>query len=290
MAGIVVVADSSSNIPLALAEGLPLVIVPMVVVLEGRELRDGIDVTPDQFYAWQAAHPDAEYSTSCPSPGDFRAAYEDVAATADGIVSVHIAAGLSTTLDCASRGAALFAEHSPAGFPPVMLVDTGVVSMACGFCALAAARKAQEGAGLEQVLGEANRVRELVRMYAVLRTLRYAARSGRVPSIVKYVVAQIPVRPLLRIGGGRVSLVRADQSYQRAMRRLREVVVREAGGLPVRMAVMHAAAPEEAEELAAELCRACDCREIVIGPFTPVVGAHTGPGLLVVAFHLDKGE
>ncbi len=289
MAGIVVVTDSSSNIPVALAEKLPLIVVPMIVVLDGQEFRDGIDLTPDQFYAWQAAHPDAFYSTSCPSPGEFRDVYEHAAADADGIVSVHIAAGLSTTLDSACRGASLFGERAPAGFPPVKLVDTGVVSMACGFCVLAAARRAQAGGSLDRVLETAESVAELVKMYAVLRTLRYAASSGRVPSIVKYVVAQIPVRPLLRIGGGRVSLVRADQNYQRAVRRLRELVVREVAGFPVRMAVMHAAAPEEAKELAGELGQACDCREVVIGPFTPVVGVHTGPGLLVVAFHPDKG-
>lgn len=290
MAGIVVVTDSSSNIPASLAEELPLIVVPMIVVLDGQEFRDGIDLTPDQFYAWQTAHPDASYSTSCPSPGEFRDVYGYAATIADGIVSVHIATGLSTTLDSASRGAALFAARGPAGFPSVKLVDSGVVSMACGFCVLAAARRAQAGGSLDQVLEAANRVAEVVKMYAVLRTLRYAAGSGRVPSIVKYVVAQIPVRPLLRIGGGRVSLVRADQGYRRAVRRLRELVVREVAGLPVRMAVMHAAAPEEAKELAGELCQACDCLEVVIGPFTPVVGAHTGPGLLVVAFHPDEGQ
>lgn len=285
MAGIVVVTDSSSNIPAALAEGLPLVVVPMMVVLDGQEFRDGIDLTPDQFYAWQSTHADAAYSTSCPSPGEFRDVYEHAAVTADGIVSVHIAAGLSTTLDSASRGASLFSERGPSGFPGVRLIDTGVVSMACGFCALAAARRAQAGGTLEEVVRAADEVARVVKMYAVLRTLRYAAGSGRVPSIVKYVVAQIPVRPLLRIAGGRVRLLRAGQGYQRALRRLREVVEREASSTPVRMAVMHAAAPEEAEELAGELCHACDCRELVIAPFTPVVGAHTGPGLLVVAFH-----
>lgn len=288
MARVVVVTDSGSNIPTPLASSLPLVVVPILLQLDGRLYRDEVDMSADQFYGWQLAHPDAPYSTSCPSPGEFCRVYEDLASSgAEGVVSVHLAGGLSTTLDSAAQAADLFRRRNPGSPVQVELVDSGSVSMAQGFTVLAATRAAQAGASREEVAQAARQMAPRVKMYAIVKTLRYVVGSGRVPSLVRYFMAQVPVRPLLRVGGGKVGLVRVEHTYKRAVRRLLDITVREAAGSPVHMAIMHAAALEEAQELAAGISASCDCRELVTTQFTPVMGAHTGPGLLGVAFYTD---
>lgn len=274
-----VVTDSASDIPEPLRRGLPIHVVPVTLVLDGRAYRDEVDMSAAEFYRLQAAQPDLAYSTSCPSPGEILATYREVAAGVDGIVSVHLGSGLSGTCDAAHQAAELLQ-----GGVAVEVVDTGTVGMACGFCVLAAARAASRGASPPEVAHVARRVAEQVKMFAVVKTLRGIAHSGRVPSVVRYFVARIPISPVLQIGHGRVKLVRPERTYSRAIERMLEVVARDVGGAPVDVAVMHAAAPAEAAVLANRLADSCECRHTIVSEFTPVMGAHTGQGLLGVAY------
>ena len=284
----VIVTDSASDIPHHLREGLPLVVVPVTLVLDGQIYRDDVDMRAAEFYSRLAADPNLRYSTSCPSPGEILTAYRETATVADGIVSVHLGSGLSGTCAAAHQAMELLwgspggGGHSPS--PAVEVVDTGTVGMACGFCVLAAARAARAGASAAEAAAEARRVASRVSMYAVVKTLRGVACSGRVPSVVGYFVAKIPICPVLRIGDNRVRLIRPERTYSRSIARMAAVASHEVGDTPVDLAVMHAAAVEEAAALAERMRTVCDCRHVVISEFTPVMGAHTGLGLLGLAF------
>lgn len=279
--GTVVVTDSASNIPQQLREGLPLSVVPITLILEGTGYRDDVDMSAAEFYSRQAADAEASYSTSCLSPGQVLAAYRAVADSVDGIVSVHTGSGLSGSFAAACQAADLMASESSIS---VELVDTGTVSMACGFCVLAAARAAESGASAREVAEAARRVASSVTMFVVVKTLRAVAQSGRVPSVVGYFLARIPICPVLQIGDGRVRLVRPERTYRRAISHLADTLSRQIGREPVDLALMHAAAPDEADELAQLLSSRHECRRVTITEFTPAMGAHTGRGLLGAAF------
>ena len=284
MARIAVVTDSAANIPAYLREGRPLSVVPVHLQLEDKSLLDEVDVTPGDFYRWFDEHPNASVSTSCPSPGEFLDTYSRVSSGADAIVSIHIAAGLSTTYSSAVMAADLLRQTSGEA-PRVEVIDSRTVSMGCGFCVLAATLAVEEGREIDEVASAAVRVAQRIRMFAVLGTLRYVARSGRVPGIARTFVGHAPMSPLLQIEQGRVGMVEVALSRARAVRRLRERVLRDAGAQPVRLSVLHAGAAEDADELARALADRCDCRQLVITEFTPVMGANTGSGLLGAAFY-----
>jgi DegV family protein with EDD domain len=289
MSRVAVVTDSTANLDPVLAEELGIRIVPIMLQLDGSEFKDEVDITAPQFYEWFAAHPDAPVSTSCPSPGAFLSAYRAAQADADAIVSIHVAGGLSTTLASASQAALSLGEDVSLR-EPIELVDSGSVSMGCGFSVLAAARVARQGGTAAEVATAAREVAGRTRVYAVVDTLRYIARSGRVPAVVGYAMAHVRVYPLLQIGKGKVRLIRVDRTRSRSIQALREVVERTAGGLGVHMAVLHAAAEKEAVTLARSLERTCECLDTTITEFTPVMGAHTGPGLLGAAFYPEEME
>jgi len=279
--GTVVITDSASNIPQRLRDGLPLSVVPITLILDGVDYGDDVDMSAAEFYARQAADPDAQYSTSCLSAGQALAAYRAVAESADGIVSVHTGSGLSGSFAAACQAADLMASE---GSIPIELVDTGTVSMACGFCVLAAARAARSGASVVEAAEAARRTVDRVKMFVVVKTLRGVAQSGRVPSVVGYFLARIPISPVLQIGNGGVKLVRPERTYSRSIAHLIKTLSREIGEDPVDLAVMHAAAPEEAVELGRLLSSRHQCRQVTITEFTPAMGAHTGQGLLGAAF------
>lgn len=290
MQRVAVVTDSAANLDTWLTEDLGIRVVPVRLQLDGRDYGDEVDITTAQFYEWFAGHPDAPLSTSCPAPGDFLDVYRTAVTEADGIVSIHSAAGLSATYASAAQAARLLRETAAVQPGSVELVDTGSVSMGCGFSVLAAARVAREGGTLAQVAAAARAVAGCTQMYVMVDTLRYIARSGRVPAVVGYAMAHVRVYPLLQIGAGKVGLVRLDRTRSRSTQRLRDMVVRTAGAHVLHVAVLHAAVPEEAAALAEDLGRVCECRELTIAEFTPVMGAHTGPGLLGVALYPEQSD
>ena len=162
--------------------------------------------------------------------------------------------------------------------------------MGCGFSVLAAARAARAGGSLEEVARAARAVAARTDMYATLDTLSYVARSGRVPKVARFAAARVHVFPLLRIGSGRARPVRLYRTRSRAIEGMMDIAVRAGTSRPIHAAVLHAGAYAEAIELLHQLEESCDCNELLITEFTPVMGAHTGIGLVGIAFYPVEGE
>src|SRR6185369_6169363 len=169
-----VVTDSAAGLPIELVERYHIAVVPIYVGFGDQLLRDGVDLTPARFYE-QLEQSDRTPTTAAPSAGDFLSAYQKLAeAGATGIVGVILGSGLSGTFDSAWQAAQLLEG------PPVQLIDSGSVSMATGFMALAAARKAAQGADLNTVAQAAEQVRDCLSMRFTLDTLEYLRRGGRI--------------------------------------------------------------------------------------------------------------
>jgi DegV family protein with EDD domain len=270
---VAIVTDSTAYLPRQVSERHGITTVPLTVVLGDRALEEGTEVGARSIA--QALQRRVPVTTSRPSPATFAATYRAVAASgADGIVSLHLSAEISGTYDAA----VLAAREAPV---PVRVVDTGMVAMALGFCALAAAEAAEAGGTLDEAVAAAEKRAAGTSAYFYVDTLDYLRRGGRIGAAQALFGSALAVKPLLQLQDGRIELLEKVRTASRAIARLEELVVERAGASPVDIAVHHLAAPERAERLAAGLRRRVPgLVELHVSEVGAVIGAHTGPGLL----------
>jgi DegV family protein with EDD domain len=280
MSRVVVVTDSSATVPAHLVEQLGIRIVPILLALNGRSFRDGIDITSADVYRW-LRNGRSLPTTSAPSLGDFVRTYAAEAQRASGIVSIHLSPALSATFQ-----AALAASELVDG-PPIRVVDCHTVAMGQGFVAVEAARVAAQGADLEVVVGRAQMVASQMNVLAVLDTLEYLHRGGRIGGAAALVGALLQVKPVLSVSDGQIGLFAKPRTKARAIRTMLERMEAQAGGRPLHVAILHADVADEAESLRQEIEGRFDCTELYVTELTPVMGAHTGPGVLGVVFYAD---
>ncbi|MGP3923100.1 DegV family protein [Streptomyces sp. 8N616] len=270
---VAIVTDSTAYLPQAAMQRHGITTVPLTVVLGNKALEEGTEVSARSVA--QALQRRTPVTTSRPSPAMFAAAYRAAAeAGADGIVSLHLSAEMSGTYDAA----ALAAREAPV---PVRVVDTGMVAMALGFCALAAAETAEAGGTLDEAVAAAEKRAEGTSAYFYVDTLDYLRRGGRIGAAQALLGSALAVKPLLQLDGGRIELLEKVRTASKAIARLEELVVERAGATPVDIAVHHLAAADRADQLASHLRgRVPGLGELHVSEVGAVIGAHTGPGLL----------
>ncbi len=280
MSKVVVVTDSSATIPDELVRELGILVVPIVLNLGGRSYRDGVDLSPDDFYS-QLRSADGTPTTSTPSAGEFSQVYRDAARGATGIVSIHVSAQLSSIHDTA-----VLASRSLAG-TPIRVVDSRSAAMAHGFVVLEAARAAAQGEPMDAVVARARHLVPKVHLFAFLDTLQFLRRGGRLGGTAWLLGSALQIKPAIRLVEGRIEPFGRPRTRHKATERILEAAVLQAAGRPVHAAVMHADAPNEARELRDRLANRLHCEELYLTEFTPVMGAHTGPGLLGIALYAE---
>ncbi len=277
-----IVTDSNASLPPDLVRDLPLSVVPMEIHHDGLVYADGIDLSPSEFYRLLETTPTLA-TTSPPQPGAFLRAFRDASATTSEVVCLTLSAELSATHAAALRAR----EEARKELPElrVTVVDTRTAGTAQGLVALAAARHAAAGGSADDVLRTVHRRMGDVCLYGYLESLRYLWRSGRVPRVLMWMGELLDVKPVLQLVDGKIGMVERPRTSRKAMDRLVALAAARLAGRPGRVAVMHAAAPDPAHELAERLQAALRPVELFVTEFTPVIGAHTGPGLVGCALH-----
>ncbi|WP_327044716.1 DegV family protein [Microbispora sp. NBC_01189] len=272
---VAVVTDSTAYLGAEATGRWNVTVVPVKVILGGHEIDD---VTPfDAVLLTHALEGRSPVVTSRPSPERFAEAYERAAAGgATEIVSVHLSGALSGTVDSAR----LAARGAPV---PVQVVDSRSIAMGLGFAVLAAARAAGAGAPAAEVAAMASRRAAASDTVFYVDTLEYLRRGGRIGRVANLLGSALSIKPLLRLADGEITVLEKVRTASRALARLEDLVVEGAGERPVDIAVQHLMAPERAEALmkglTARLPRLVRMWVLEIGP---VLGAHTGPGVLGV--------
>ena len=278
----VIVADSTIALPDELTRDLPLLTVPFEVHHAGTVYRDGQDLTPTELYALlrESSTPPV---TSTPQIGSFLIAFGEAARTTDTVICLTLSAALS-----AAHQAAVLAQREARQHLPdlsVHLMDTRTAGPAEGLVALEAARAAAAGRSAADILTLIAHRSGTVHLMAYLDTLYYVWRSGRVPRAAFWLTRMLGVKPILHFSTGGVDLLERPRTAGRALERLVALTTHHLGDRRGRIAVVHADAPRTAEELAARMERDLNPVELFISEFTPVLGTHTGPGLVGCAFH-----
>jgi len=274
------VTDSTAYLPPDLVGDLDVRVVPLHVVVGGREHREGVDVTAAEVAA--ALRSFTPVSTSRPAPAGFLEAYEAAArAGADSVVSVHISAEPSSTLG----GAELAAADASV---PVTVVDSRALGMVMGHAVLAGARAAAAGADAAAVADLVRRTCEASSVVFYVDTLEYLRRGGRIGRAGALLGSALSIKPILALRDGHIVPLERVRTSSRAIARLEELAVEAAelagpGGDGVDVAVHHLDSAERADRLAERLAARLPRATLRIVELGAVVGAHVGPGTLAVA-------
>jgi len=276
--GIAIVTDSAACLPPALAQEYGIHIVPYELVWDGETYLDGQDITPQEFYRLFRTRPTYP-TTASPTIGRFVETFQRAAQEAEGIVAILVPENLTSTVRVARQAA----EMIPI---PLRIIDAQTAATAEGFIALEAARAARRGASLEEVAAAAEACRKRVGLCFTLETLEHLRRGGRIGRAATLLGARLNVQPIVTLAQGQVQPVAITRNRQRALETIIAQVRRAVGDRPIRAAVAHADALEDAMILSERVQREFHCVEFFISEFTPVMGAHTGPGVVGVCYCL----
>ena len=280
--GVAIVTDSTAYLTAEQVSGAPapVAVVPLHVVIGGREHQEGIDVEAGDLA--DALRRFVPVTTSRPAPQEFLAAYEALAAAgADSIVSVHISSDMSATV----QGAHLAAAESPV---PVTVVDSRVLGMAMGYAVLSAARAAAGGASAAEVAAVARERADGATVVFYVHSLEHLRRGGRIGSAAALFGSALAIKPILSLRDGHIEPVEKVRTSGRALSRMVELAVEAADaargrGELVDVSVQHLDFGDKAEKVAVELrSKIADAGEVIVGELGAVVGAHVGPGTVAI--------
>jgi DegV family protein with EDD domain len=272
---VVVVTDASSRLPAELLEKSAIRIVPLHILLDGGDLRDGVDEIPDDVYQHHA-------TTAAATPAELDKAYREALADADGdgVLAVHISSALSGTCGVGERVAA---EIGPA----VRVVDSRSAAMGTGFVALAAARAAAAGADLDAVAAAAHAAASRSHAFIVVHGLDNLRRSGRIGGAKAWLGTALSLKPLLRIEDGKLVLAQRVRTVGKATAAMLDRVCEVVGDGTAAVAVHHVVNPDGANAVAAALAqRLPACEPAIVTPLGPVLGVHVGPGAVAVCLQV----
>ncbi|MEH1011907.1 DegV family protein [Micromonospora sp. CPCC 206060] len=277
---VAVVTDSTAYLPVDLAGSRGLTVVPLTVVLNGTEGLEGVEVFPgDAIRALGGRR--VTVSTSRPAPEQFARTYRRLLAEgADAVLSVHLSAELSGTVDSARLAAAEVGNR-------VAVVDSRSTGMGLGFPALAAAAAAARGADLDRVRRTALDAVDRTRMFFYVDTLEFLRRGGRINAAAALLGTALSVKPIMHMVDGSIVLRDRVRTASRGVARLVDLAVEAADTDEVDVAVHHLDAPQRADQfLQALSARLGDrLRDAYVSEAGAVVAAHAGPGLACVVVH-----
>jgi DegV family protein with EDD domain len=277
-----IVTDSGADLclpPGQVAE-LDIHVVPLVVTLDGTSYREGVDIQPEELYRLLEGT-DSLPITSQPSAGDFASVYQRLAASDPDILSIHITSGLSGTFNAAQAGAGLVPEAK------VTHVDTKTLSAAAGWQVEAAARARNAGWSQERILDLIARIGAASDSIYTLKELQYLIHGGRISHMKGLIASVLNLKPLIgveKVNGTYVQLGQV-RTFKKAVRGLVDLIAQQhPSGSALRVQVLHSNNPGGAEMLRQWVDQQFDCTWLPVGHLSLVLGAHTGPSMVGVAY------
>ncbi len=254
--------------------------VPLVVTLDGKSYREDVDIQPGEFYRL-LAETDSLPTTSQPSAGDFAEVYRRLATTDPDILSIHMSSGLSGTVNSARAGAKLVPEAN------VTVVDTKTLAGAPGWQIEAAVRALKAGWSKEQILALMERVGAATDSIYTLQDLKYLIHGGRISHMKGLIASLLNIKPMIGVekAGGTYEQLGQARTFKGAVKGLVKIMAAQhAPGSEMRVQVLHSYNPEGAAELREQIDQRFDCTWMPGGFMSLVLGAHTGPSMVGVAY------
>ena len=270
-----VVTDSACDLPDDLVATLGITIVPLTIRFGDKEFVDREELSVDDF--WQRLTTSSALpETAAPSAGAFEARFRALVDDgATGILCVNLSSRLSATMQAATVAAKAVAEDCP-----IEVIDSLTCSMGLGNLCLVAGRLAQDGADLESIVAEVTDRRDRTKLFGTLDTLEFLKRGGRIGNARALLGSMLSIKPVVTVADGRVEPATKVRTRSKALQYLLD---RVPVGRVEQVSVLHANAPE-VDELLAKLEPLVGDAEVVVGTIGPVVGVHTGPRTVGLAW------
>jgi DegV family protein with EDD domain len=285
MKNVAIVTDTTACVPPDYVARYGIEVVPVQLIIDNKTYRDGIDISATEFYA-MLRRASKTPTTSSSSPGPYLEAYRSAARKASGILCLTEPSRFSAMLESAHVAVEMARSELPG--VAIELIDCTTAAAGLGLVTLAAAGAADRDRSLTEVKEIALNVMSRVHLFATLDTLQYLARSGRVPQAAALVNSLLNIKPVFTLDDADPHTVALPRTMKSAVDRILKLMnTPDTRKKRLNVAVMHADALDWATRLRDRIIASFDCRDIFITEFTPVMGVHTGPGLIGVAFYAE---
>lgn len=279
---VAIATDSVANIPAELIQEYDIKVIPQCLNWGGKTYLDGVDITVDEFYRQLGSAKELP-TTSQPSAGEFREFFLEVAEGSESIVCIVVSDHLSGTLDSATAAVSMIPDF------PIEVVDSRSASMGQGFMVLAAAKAAEKGMSYMEVAEMTRSLVPVVRAVFVVDTLEYLHRGGRIGGAQRLLGSMLSIKPILHLDDGKIEPLESVRTKRKALDRALEIVEEETAGKgPLHAAVLHASTPDEADKFYSAVKQRLQPVELLLTELTPVIGTHTGPGLVGLAYYNES--
>ena len=286
MKKVAILTDSTCCLPQELVERYDIRLVPLVIVHEGKSYRDGIDMSPSEVYRIMRRRENLP-TTSTLSAGAFLDTYRQLSQKAESILCITLTSLQSKIFDAAIVAKEMAKETVPD--TAIEVIDSRAVAGALGFIVLEAARIANQDGELAQAIEAARGMMGRVNFLAMLDTLFYLARTGRIGRAAAWAGSLLDMKPIVEHSPsiGETTPLARPRTKPKAIKHMLETMAERVGDSRVHVIVHHADELEEGEKLKAEIGSRFNCAELYLTEFTPAMGVHAGPGLLAISFYAD---
>ena len=275
-----IVTDSATDTQMLKDDQLKVHIVPLKVSLGETSYRDGIDISADDFYK-ELDESGKLPITSQPSVGEFVEMYRKIAKEDSDILSIHLSSGLSGTVDSARAAAKLVPEAN------ITIWDTKTLSAVSGWQVAAAFNAIKAGWSLDRILAKLEEMSASAHTFYTLKELKYLIHGGRISHMKGLVASVLQIKPFIGVDKITGKYIQAGQalSFANALNGLADTISKTLPNIDsIKVQVVHTGNPEGAETLKEKINKAFKCSWLPTGQVSFVLGAHTGPTLVGVAF------
>jgi DegV family protein with EDD domain len=283
MPKIAIVTDSTAYLPLDLVKKHNITVTPLVVIWEDKTYEDGIDIKSTEFYT-RLKSAKKMPSTSQVSVGNMHTAFQTLTEQGFDVLGIFISSKLSGTVQSAMQAKQMMGAVGE----KITIMDSFATSMNMGFIVLAAARAAENGASLNECLAAAEKARENSGIFFAVDTLEFLHRGGRIGGAARFFGSALNLKPILTLTNGKVEGMERIRTKSKAQDRVMELIAEKVKGKSnIRIAALHANAIEEATALLERAKQKLNPVETILTEVSPVIGTHTGPGTVGLAYSFD---
>ncbi len=280
-----IITDSTSYLPESILQELSIDIIPLHVVWGDEMYRDGVDISPEEFYE-RLPKSDIMPTTSQPSPKEFSEIYKKYLSKGNDILSIHISSKLSGTVDSAQQA------KTSLGAENIEVIDSYLTSYGSGLQVIAAARAAKRGASLEECKKIAENLKVNSHIYFLVSTLEFLKRGGRIGGAAALLGTALDLKPILTFNDGAIVSHGRVRTMKKAIVKIVDILEEIIGhDKPFYLGIAQATAQDTADLLLKEILNRYSTKdfiEFVEGGLSPVIGVHAGPGALALCFATEE--
>ena len=269
-----IVTDSTADVPKELLERYDIQVVPINIQFGTETYQEGIDIDRPTFFRKLDEYPTIPTSSQ-PSPGQLVEVYRPLAEDGHSIISVHVTSKHSGTYQSALLAKSMMPEAE------IEVFDSLSISIGTGYHVLTAARAADEGKSMGEIIQTLEGIRSRTNLYITPSTLKYLQKSGRVGKLAGALGALLNLKPVIKVEDGVLEAFQNVRTRSKAIDRIVELTAEEVGTTePVKLGIPHAQVPDEAEELRERLESTFNCDEMIVVDLACSLTVHGGPGII----------